>query len=937
MKKIEENRSLFYNLLDFARMFGGNKGGSVEDMFNGPGTELDAICQEYVEKSKKDEWKVSGEITIHARSTFGRYRKQIREYPASVPGRVAGNYENILNALLWKNSYLPIENSRNITTREVNTTILRNKLKGVFEETLGFSGKDEELIYSLCEGNIASYIQKISHIALYPDEIRLIRKTVEHSAAGDFVRDDRVDYKVITILLSIEDTDRRFKLGKNIKQLESSFSRAMSRDVLRLPVISFTDRKKNEDQLVKKVIKSSSRVFLIADSFSNSGMNMLIKYTSDFLENFDSKPVIFVNATGEGKTTPELFLGSSCIEYQVRDYTKDAEIMFEIARVFLSSEIKGKPKAEMRSETLLLNGIPAIDLSDHPMFSTDTLLTLRKEYARLNEQYDCIIIENMGDASALAELDSRRGAIATRIRQCENIICDCQMSAIGIEQTGSILDDLNAQIESCVNSGKYEDAVVLLNKREWGEEFNSAVTHKAKADEVIKAYIKSRRYLIASKRVLDENKKTEPIAEIYEELRKVAGGTNEYESILYEYLTFLNDTGKYEEAGKLIQEEESDHKERGQDIRNYRFLYAAGEMYFKTGNSTQAEAYFKRAASYVLPDDRLDYIEMNVGIAKCMWMGKRYTLMRQILVDTEKYVSQEDLQSPRGKRVVSALYRYLAIYENNCFNIPKALKHAEKALDIYIPLYETKQSDHIQELEDKIGYARILNNIAVLYQRTGNNEKAADMERKALEIYRICARSNPALALTELTKACRNYSVILRKQRQYNAAESIMSEAMSILEEFKYTTDKAKRQKISCLTEMGNINLALERYNEAEKYFDQASLWLEKIKNGDVFMYDVYNAENKYNYGRLYRRLGKYDKSEEYLLKAVDIWNNYAQESTGNYTVLLAQAYAELELAVKKNKKKSEKYCRMSEEQINKFSASARKFARKKVEVSLLS
>ena len=87
---------------------------------------------------------------------------------------------------------------------------------------------------------------------------------------------------------------------------------------------------------------------------------------------------------------------------------------------------------------------------------------------------------------------------------------------------------------------------------------------------------------------------------------------------------------------------------------------------------------------------------------------------------------------------------------------------------------------------------------------------------------------------------------------------------------------------------MGNINLALERYNEAEKYFDQVSLWLEKIKNGDVFMHDVYNAENKYNYGRLYRRLGKYDKSEEYLLKDVDIWNNYAQESTGNYTVLLA-------------------------------------------------
>ena len=55
MRKIKENRSLFYNLLDFARMSGGDKGGSVEDMFGGPGTELDAICHEYVENNKENE------------------------------------------------------------------------------------------------------------------------------------------------------------------------------------------------------------------------------------------------------------------------------------------------------------------------------------------------------------------------------------------------------------------------------------------------------------------------------------------------------------------------------------------------------------------------------------------------------------------------------------------------------------------------------------------------------------------------------------------------------------------------------------------------------------------------------------------------------------------------------------------------------------------
>ena len=163
-----------------------------------------------------------------------------------------------------------------------------------------------------------------------------------------------------------------------------------------------------------------------------------------------------------------------------------------------------------------------------------------------------------------------------------------------------------------------------------------------------------------------------------------------------------------------------------------------------------------------------------------------------------------------------------------------------------------------------------------------------------------------------------------------------MSEAMSILDEFSYTTEKEKRQRISCLSEVGNIKLDQEKYSEAEEYLKQVSLLLDKINNADVFMYDVYSAENSYDFGRLYRRMGEYEKSEEYLLKAVEIWSDYSRESTGKYTVLLAQAYAELALTVENDREKSAEYHKMSEELIKKFCVSARKYARKKVEISLL-
>lgn len=957
MRKIEENRSLFYNLLDFARMSGGDKGGSVEDMFYGPGTELDTICHEYVEKNQESEWKITGEIRIPSRSTFGRHRKEIREYSASIFGRdeinarhrkeigdncspiskkAAGNYENILNALLWNNIYLSIKNTENDNLREAKTKILRENLQGIFAISCGFRSRDEELIFNLCEQKIIPYIQKITHIALFPYEMELIRKMAEQAGENAPLKDDSNYSKVITLLLSIEDPARSLRLGKNIKNLERAFLQAMSEEMLKLPVISCTAKEKRATVMVKNVIKGSSYVFIVADNMCNPEMDSLIEYISGHSERFDSKPVVYVNTTEKSKKAIDLFSESSHTEFQMREYSKDSEILFDIARLFLSCGIVEKPKAEMRSEVLYLNGIPAVDLSDHPMFSTNTLLALRQKYAQLNEQYDCMNINNKSDAASLTELDLRRGVIATRIRQCENIICDCQMTAIGIEQTGSVLDDLNTKVESFVNGGKYEEAVILLNRSDWEEEYNSAIAHKIKADEVIRAYIQSRRYLIASMRVLNEDNKTESIANIYKELRKAAKCTAEYENIVYEYLAFLTDTGKYGDAEELILEEESDYNKVGRDTRNYRFLYIAGEMYFKTGNSTLAEAYFKRAAIYVLPNNRLDYIELNAGIAKCMWKAKKYTLMHLTLTNMEKFVSQEDMHSPRGKRIVSSLYRYMAIYESNCFNFPMALKLAERALNIYAPLYETKQGDQIQEIEDKLGYAAILNNISVLYRRMGNYDKSADLSRKVIGIYRMCARSNPAVSLIELTKAYRNYSLILRRQEQYEVAESIMSEAMSILEGFSHITEKGKRQRINCLSEVGNIKFDLERYSEAEKYFRQASLGLDEIKNVDVFMYDVYTAENNYDFGRLYRRMGEHEKSEEYLLKAAEKWSDYSRESTGKYTVLLAQAYAELALTVEKDREKSAEYHKMSEELIEKFCVSARKYARKKVEISLL-
>lgn len=943
MKKIEENRSLFYNLLNFARMSGGDKGGSVEDMFGGPDTELDAICQEYLEKNKNGEWKVNGEIRIPSRSSFGKHRKQIREDPKKISGKIAGNYEHILNALLWKNNYLKIINSKTDSLRVTNTEILRTHLRDEFSISRGFNGRDEELIFNLCEEKLEPYIQKISHIALFPHEMDLIRKLSEGEEDPAASLEDDIDKgQVITVLLSIEDSDRSLRLRDSMKKLESAFLQAVIEKKLKLPIISCIAKGKKEVDIVKNVIKSSSYVLIIADNTRNAEMDSLIKYVSDHSEDFGFKPLLCVNTTEKSKAELSLFSESSLSRFQMHEYSKDSEILFEIARLFLNFEIMEKPKAEIRSEVFYLNGIPAVDLLDHPMFSTDTLLKLRQKYAQLNERYDCLIIGNKSNANSLAELDSERSMVATKIRQYENLICDCQMTAIGIEQTGSVLDNLNVEAESLVNSGKYKEAILFLNKSEWEEECNSALANKAKAEEDLRAYVKSRQYLIASMRLMNESeqiecKLAESITSIYEKLRKVAKGTVEYNIIACEYMEFLVAIRKYEAAEKLVSEEEEACKGKRRDIKNYRFLFLAGEMYFKAGNNTLAEEYITKADSYVHPDNRLDYIELKVGMAKCMWKAKRYTSMHHILKNIEQFISQDDMNSPRGKRIISSMYRFMAIYESYCFNFPKALKLAERALDIYTPLCEIKQGDQIQRIEDQLSYAVILNNIAILHRRMDNDEKSADLARRVLDIYRMCARSNPAVSWMEITKACRNYSLALRKQGRYEFAENVMSEAMSVFEQFRCTNDKEKRHKINCISELGNIKLDLKRYSEAEEYFKQAALLIDEIRSGDKFMYNVYSAENNYDFGRVYRHMNECEKSEKHLLQAVELWGEYSRDSIGKYTVLLAQAYGELALTVEKNGKKSDEYRRRGEELIEQFGPSTKKYARKKFEASLRS
>lgn len=488
----------------------------------------------------------------------------------------------------------------------------------------------------------------------------------------------------------------------------------------------------------------------------------------------------------------------------------------------------------------------------------------------------------------------------------------------------------------CIEKGKYEDAVEILEKSEWEEEYSIAVANKLKAEATIKTYIKSRKQLIAGLRIHGGSNIDSSVEDIYKGMLNIPQSLKERDLILYEYIKYLTDIGKYDDALEIIHAEKKQRIETAIEICNWKLLHVIGELYYSIGCYKDASTYFKRALEYTTQDEHIDYIEIYLGLAKCFWKVRDYKEMHKILDESSKFVKDTDNITPRQRRITSEIYKYMAIYENNCYNLTKAVKLAKKALDIYTILYETPQEDKIQEFEDKLEYARILNNISIIYKRMGKYCESSEYIARAYYIYKNYKELNPKIFRRQLVRTCRNYSIVLRKQGYFDESEKLLKEADEIINQGLLGISDVEKRLILCHTvEIGDLKLDRGKYDEAEKYYYDAQNQLTMLKSGDDFLYELLLAENCYNLGRLYRYQGKIQESENKLLEAVKIWSKYDERSTGKYTVLLAQTYAQLAKNRQKNKKIAQEYEKKKDELIRKFKQTAYKYVRKKVDDSV--
>ncbi|TRW27805.1 hypothetical protein FL857_04350 [Criibacterium bergeronii] len=445
-KKIEKS-SLFYNLLDMLKKEGEDKSGRVPDMFGGLDTELDYICKIYCEEFHHNE------INIPGRSTFQKHRKIMRENLDSLSGKEKwlGDYETILNALFWYNCLIPIRKTKDEEIKAAKITLLKNNIYDVFDTSLGFSCNDADILNKLCEGDIYQFIKKVNHIAMFPQDIKIIRETLEKTKnSSDYMKIYEEQTTVMTLILMSDNISESFEFKACGKQLEKALQ-ISGKEKFKLHIITFSEKDNKLDKIVKNIIKSSNYIYLIVGKTSFSVVYSLVKYSNNCIKTSSIKSVLYIPSYEKYNVNDwNDKLNQNEITYiYVKRYSDKSEVLFDIARKYITENNHIVSKAEIRSEKFILDGMYAIDLKNHPMFSTDTLILLKKKLSNLDEEYDYLLINRQANITKLDDIDSKRRAILSKIRQCENIICDCQLSAIGIEHTGTVLDELIKDVEIC--------------------------------------------------------------------------------------------------------------------------------------------------------------------------------------------------------------------------------------------------------------------------------------------------------------------------------------------------------------------------------------------------------------------------------------------------------------------------------------------------------
>ncbi len=196
----------------------------------------------------------------------------------------------------------------------------------------------------------------------------------------------------------------------------------------------------------------------------------------------------------------------------------------------------------------------------------------------------------------------------------------------------------------------------------------------------------------------------------------------------------------------------------------------------------------------------------------------------------------------------------------NAANAYRAGGEYEKSLEMYIKaqdIYKANFSD------DDSQYAALYNNLSLLYQETGDYNKAKETLYKSLSIIDKQPDSKLEQAVTRT-----NLASSLIQLREYKEAERLLREALYILEK----NNIKDVHYCGALSSYGLLLYMQERYSEAADFFIMAASRIKVVLGGETEQYKRIME----NYNAAVEKCGKEkNNTDENDIKGIDLCRSY--------------------------------------------------------------
>lgn len=228
------------------------------------------------------------------------------------------------------------------------------------------------------------------------------------------------------------------------------------------------------------------------------------------------------------------------------------------------------------------------------------------------------------------------------------------------------------------------------------------------------------------------------------------------------------------------------------------------------------------------------------AINKISWNGYLFTQP-----DSAYYFSEKQLEFARERNLTK--YITLALSTQGAYfyfqgDYSKALERHSECLKIK------------EDIGDKLGMAKSLNNIGLVYKRRGDPNKALDYYTRGLKI-KVEFGDKESIAAS-----LNNIGNIYLDQGDYATAIDYYSKSLKLIEQIGDKNGIAAR-----LNNIGNIYLETGEYNLAHDYYSKSLKIREEIGNNK----DISASLN--NLGAVYKNQGDYSNALDHLFKSLNI------------------------------------------------------------------